>query len=79
LKGGGMSSLITTFVSQTTILKQRDDLYIEERNWLVHIDIENDIQKKRNGLYSFCIRVVNGEITDYLPIENARYNLSNLP
>ena len=59
-------------------LKQKDDILIEQRNWLQHQDIEADIQKINNGLFIFTIKVVNCEITDYMPIENARYNLSRV-
>jgi hypothetical protein len=71
-------SFIATFITETIVLKKRDDILIEQRNWLVHQDIESDIQRINNGLYSFTIKVVNGEITDYMPIENARYNLSQV-
>ena len=65
---------IQTVIIQKAVLKQRDDILIEQRNWLQHMDIEHDIQRINNGLHSFTLKVVNGEITDYMPIENARYN-----
>jgi hypothetical protein len=66
---------IQRLIIQKIELKQKDDVMIEERNWLVHQDIENEMKRRQNGLYCFGLRVVNGEITDYLPIDNAEHNL----
>jgi len=37
------------------------------RDWNVkpHLDIENDIQTQKNGLFTFTIRLNNGNIVDY--------------
>jgi len=71
-------SIITQFYSETITVQLKDGLGISAHNWLAHSDIEQDIQKKKNGLYSFSIRVVNSEITDYMPIENVKYNLAQV-
>ena len=71
-----MTLISASFYSQTITVQRMDDLGINDHNWLAHADIENDIQKKKNGLYSFSINVSNGEITDYMPIENVKYNLA---
>ena len=40
-------------------------LEIKEQNIQAHIDIEHDIQEKKNGLFTFTIRVNNSNIVDY--------------
>lgn len=53
-------------------------LEIREHNRQAHIDIENDIAEKKNGLFTFILRVNNGNIVDYAVLEyvNARKYLS---
>ena len=41
------------------------DLAIKKENIACHLDIEKDIQEKKNGLFTFTIRVHNGNIVDY--------------
>lgn len=45
------------------------DLSIREHNVEPHLDIEKDIQKKTNGLFTFTLRVNNGNIVDYAVTE----------
>jgi hypothetical protein len=49
-------------------------LNIKDHNRQAHLDIEKDIEVKKNGLFTFTLRVNNGNITDYNVIEvvNAR-------
>lgn len=53
-----------------------DDLGIKEVNFAAHEDIQKDIDKKQNGVFSFVIRVNNGEIVDYLEQESSQYSLT---
>ena len=39
-------------------------------NSKAHIDIENDIQETKDGLFTFILRINNGEIVDYNRIEH---------
>ena len=41
------------------------DLNIPEDNIQDHVDIENDINKRKDGLFTFVLRISNGKITDY--------------
>lgn len=41
------------------------NLDIKEHNKQAHIDIEHDIQKQQNGLFTFILRVDNNNIVDY--------------
>lgn len=47
------------------------DLEISEHNKQAHIDIENDIQKQKNGLFTFILRINSGNIVDYSVVEVA--------
>ena len=40
-------------------------LEIPEYNIQAHVDIESDIQKQRNGLFTFIIRLNNSKVVDY--------------
>ncbi len=44
-------------------------LSINQHNIKPHLDIERDIQKKRNGLFTFNLRVNQGNIEDYAKYE----------
>ena len=44
-------------------------LSIPEANQQAHIDIENDIAQRKNGLFTFIIRVHDGRIEDYILLE----------
>lgn len=56
------------------------ELVIDPRNVRPHIDIEQDIQTKKGGLFTFTIRVNNGYIVDYSSVEyvNATRDYPNL-
>jgi len=47
------------------------ELDISEHNRQCHIDIEQDIQKQKNGLFTFIIKIAGGNITDYSVVEYA--------
>lgn len=42
---------------------------IIEHNVRPHLDIERDIQSKKNGLFTFNLRINKGEIEDYSQFE----------
>jgi hypothetical protein len=46
------------------------DLTIRERNIVPHIDIEKDIKETGDGLFTFTLRVNNGNIVDYVNFKN---------
>ena len=54
----------------------RTELYVREHNKQVHYDIEQDLQKKRDGLFTFIIKVNCGSITDYVLLETSNYEQS---
>ncbi len=41
------------------------ELSITEKNVLPHTDIERDIQERQNGLFTFTLRINNGQVVDY--------------
>ena len=45
------------------------NLSIRDHNVKAHLDIENDVQRKKNGLFTFVLRINNGNIVDYAVIE----------
>lgn len=47
------------------------ELTIEEQNKKAHVDIEDDIKKQRDGLFTFTLRVNHGNIIDYTVTEYA--------
>lgn len=46
-------------------------LEIREHNRQAHIDVENEIQSKKDGLFTCIIRVNNGNIVDSVIMEHA--------
>lgn len=44
-------------------------LSINQHNIKPHLDIERDIQKKKDGLFTFNLRVNQGNIEDYAKYE----------
>lgn len=48
-------------------------LTIREHNKQAHIDIQNDVENKKNGLFTFVLKVNSGNIVDYLVLENENY------
>lgn len=55
----------------------RYELSIRQHNLRPHLDIERDIESKRNGQFTFILRVNNGNIVDYVVMEyrDARHYL----
>lgn len=45
------------------------DIQIHEHNIKPHLDIQKGIQDKKNGLYTFTIRVNQGNIEDFSVFE----------
>jgi len=48
-----------------------DAVEIKKQNVPAHLDIEKDIQEQKNGLFTFIIKVANGNIADYNVVEYA--------
>ena len=46
------------------------ELTIPEENKQCHLDIEQDIKDRKEGLFTFVLRVHDGMITDYNLMEN---------
>ena len=46
-----------------------DAVTIKSQNIPAHLDIEKDIQEQKNGLFTFIIKVANGNIADYNVVE----------
>ena len=44
-------------------------LSINQHNIKPHLDIERDIQNKKNGLFTFNLRINQGNIEDYVQYE----------
>lgn len=47
------------------IKMQQYQLAIRQHNIAPHLDIEKDIEERRNGLFTFTLRVNNSNIVDY--------------
>ena len=47
------------------------ELSISDHNRQAHVDIEHDIEKQQNGLFTFILRVNNGNVVDYNVVEYA--------
>src|SRR4051812_33415475 len=45
------------------------NLTISEHNKQAHTDIEHDIEKQKDGLFTFILRVDKGNIVDYNVVE----------
>lgn len=45
------------------------NLTISEHNLPAHLDIESDIQKQKNGIFTFILRIDNSNICDYNVLE----------
>lgn len=50
------------------------ELSITEKNVLPHTDIERDIEERQNGLFTFTLRINNGQIVDLNVMEYADAN-----
>ena len=51
----------------------KEQLLIREHNIRAHLDVEKDMQKKRDGLFTFVLKVHDGMITDYVNLESSKY------
>jgi len=49
------------------------EIIVREHNKRVHGDIDQDILRKMNGLFTFVVRINNGNIVDYTALENDNY------
>lgn len=47
----------------------KTQLTINQHNIQAHMDIERDIQNKKNGLFTFNLRIHQGNIEDYAQYE----------
>ena len=47
---------------------------VREGNVKPHLDIEKDIKKQVNGLFSFTLRINQGNIVDYVNYKNITPN-----
>lgn len=47
------------------------DIDIREHNKQAHLDIEKDIEFQQDGLFTFTLRISNGNIVDYAVVEYA--------
>lgn len=45
------------------------DLNISEHNKQIHEDLEADMQKQKNGLFTFILRIHNSKVVDYNLVE----------
>jgi len=50
-----------------------DTLRVKQHNQEAHHDIDTDIMSKVNGLFTFVIRVNDGNIVDYVVFESKSY------
>ena len=50
------------------------NLRIRQANLQFHRDITEDMFKKKNGLFSFVLRVHDGDIKDYVIMESKKYD-----
>lgn len=50
-----------------------DTLKVRQFNQEAHHDIDTDIMSKRNGLFTFVLRVHDGNIVDYVVFESKSY------
>jgi len=45
------------------------ELSVRKHNVTAHLDIEKDIKIKKNGLFTFTLRINGGNIVDYSLVE----------
>ena len=46
-----------------------DAVNIKPANVLFHLDLEKDIQKQQNGLFTFIFKIAKGSVCDYNIVE----------
>jgi len=49
------------------------NLWVRTHNLQAHRDIDADMMAKKNGLFTFTIKVNNGNIVDYMCMETESY------
>ena len=54
------------------------EIIVREHNKQVYNDINNDLLLKKEGLFTFVIRINNGNIVDYTVLENDNYARKNI-
>jgi len=54
------------------------ELTIPEENKQCHLDIEQDIKDRKEGLFTFTLRIHDGMITDYNLMENINAKIKYL-
>jgi len=64
-----MSCCLTIPKYLTKMATTKYDLSIREHNIPAHLDIERDIKLKKDGLFTFTLRVNGGNIVDYSLME----------
>lgn len=65
--------LMTQSDLQEGITKMNYSLDIRKHNEKAHLDIEHDIQTKKDGEFTFILKVNNGNIVSYSIIEKIGY------
>lgn len=45
------------------------EIEVRPKNIPAYVDIEHDIQRQQNGLFTFTVRVNNGNVVDYVVTE----------
>jgi len=55
--------------AQMGFTKMKYELDIRKHNIPAHLDIERDIKTKKNGLFTFTLRINGGNIVDYSLME----------
>ena len=53
----------------TMMVSTKYELFIRKHNVPAHLDIERDIKTKKDGLFTFTLRINGGNIVDYNLVE----------
>jgi len=61
--------MILRSLVQMDFTKTKYELDIRKHNIPAHLDIERDIKTKKNGLFTFTLRINGGNIVDYSLME----------
>lgn len=61
--------MTVSYLSEVFISMKTDDLLIPEYNWQPHQDIDLEMLKKQEGLFSCTIKVAAGRIVDFVVME----------
>lgn len=61
--------MIASYLQTGITSMKTDDLLIPEYNWLPHQDIDMEMLKKQDGLFSCTIKVAAGRIVDFVVME----------